>query len=112
MATRRIAGKEFLGWLRNAGIIPERTSRVVIDAGADGAVLMYITMYGDESLLSVKPPPALGVEIKVVGPASKEGILSTLRLAGMPATSKPYKLALRVDDEWVEAAEDTQGSIH
>ena len=85
MAKRLIAGKEFVKWLEDAGIVPERTSRVVIDAACDGVVHIYVAMYGDESLISVKPPPALDVEVMVVGRTSEEGVLGALRQAGMPA---------------------------
>lgn len=65
---RHIHGRAFLEWPDAAGIIPSKTTRVVIEASINDAVRIYVEQYGDEGLISVEPPPELrGAEIKIIG---------------------------------------------
>ena len=95
MAKRLVAGKEFVKWLENAGIIPERTSRVVIDAACDDVIHIYVAMHADESLISVKPPFAQNVEVRVIGSMAERPV------------SKLYRTGQRIDDEWFETIEES-----
>ncbi len=54
-----IHGKAFIEWLRAGGIIPDRTTRVVIEASVTDAVRVYVEQYGQDGLISVEPPPEL-----------------------------------------------------
>jgi len=51
-----IIADEYLQNLVNAGIIPEETGRVVIDARAGNPVYIYVMQYGTEELLRVGMP--------------------------------------------------------
>ena len=50
-----IYGSKFAQALLDAGVIraEDRVRRVVIDASADGPIVMYVERYGDERLLEV-----------------------------------------------------------
>ena len=68
MADRLIHGKQFLNWLKAAGVVPERTIRVVIEASVRGAVCIYAELYGSEGMVEVDPPEMLrGAEVVMVG---------------------------------------------
>lgn len=44
-------GKDFLAWLEEQGIIPDRTQRVVIDAAVNEPVRVYVQQIGQAGLL-------------------------------------------------------------
>lgn len=52
-ARKIIAAKPVCDLLEKKGIIPPNCRRVVIDLEADGAAMLYCTVYGDERLLEV-----------------------------------------------------------
>jgi hypothetical protein len=60
-----IHGRAFIDALLESGVITKEESvrRVVIDASADNAVIMYVERYGDSRLLEVVPA-LTGVEIR------------------------------------------------
>jgi len=54
MAMRKIiAAKQICDLLAAKGVVPPNCKRIVIDLEADGLVLVYYTVYGDERLLEV-----------------------------------------------------------
>jgi hypothetical protein len=55
----KLHSQAFLDWLKGAGIIPERTRRVVIEATVNELVKIYIEQVGTDELISVEPPPEL-----------------------------------------------------
>lgn len=57
--SRVVIGRDFLSWLAKAGIVPELTRRVVIEASVGDAVRIYAELYGSGEMLSVEPPDAL-----------------------------------------------------
>ena len=57
--------KRVADWLEKIGIVPNMTSRVVIDIPANGAVRVYIEQFGDSSMFEVEPPPELTTAIKI-----------------------------------------------
>jgi hypothetical protein len=69
-----IHGKRFIEALLESGVVTkdERVRRVVIDASADNAVVMYVERYGDSRLIEVVLA-LTGVEIRQTDkPAEKE----------------------------------------
>lgn len=64
-----IDGDAFLQWLSGAGIIPNTTRRVVIDACVGEALMLYIEQYGTKSFIDLEPPAALinAVQVSVLG---------------------------------------------
>jgi len=60
-----IHGTKFIAALLESGVITkdERVRRIVIDADATNAVVMYVERYGDSRLLEVIPA-LTGVEIR------------------------------------------------
>jgi hypothetical protein len=63
-----IHGLAFLRWLRDSGIVPENTRRVVIEAGVDTPVTIYCEQFGSEALVSVEAPPIFeGAKVVVKG---------------------------------------------
>ena len=63
--SRLVHGKQFLAWLSDNGIVPERTRRVVIDAAVNAAVMVYTEQFGDERLIDVRLLDP-GVEVRVI----------------------------------------------
>jgi hypothetical protein len=61
-----ILGRDLLGALVEAGIIPNETYRVVIDATVNDPVVLYVMQYGTEELLKVIPSLE-GIKIEIVG---------------------------------------------
>lgn len=49
--------------LHAAGIIPKETRRVVIDATANEAILIYVEQYGTDVLVNLIPPNVEGATI-------------------------------------------------
>ena len=67
-ATKAIMGREFLIMLKDAGMLPPETSRVVIDAKVEDVVRIYIESYGREDLLKVITPESLSNALKIIVP--------------------------------------------
>ncbi|MGD8501656.1 MAG: hypothetical protein PVJ86_13475 [Phycisphaerales bacterium] len=66
MAIFMASGDEWISLvLEKLGIDPRNVNRVVIDARADGPLMLYITHFGTKDLLEVRPPEAHEVEIVV-----------------------------------------------
>lgn len=65
MATKAVLAHDFLVMLRDAGIIPGDTSRVVIDAKAGEVLLMYYEVCGTGDLIKVITPESLGHAVKI-----------------------------------------------
>lgn len=51
----KIMGRRFIQALLDAGVVSreDRVRRLVVDAHADGSVVLYVERYGDERLLDV-----------------------------------------------------------
>lgn len=65
MAT--LHGRAFLDWLKAAGLVPERTRRVVIEASVDSVVLIHAELHGQAEMIMVNPVTVLGTNVKVIG---------------------------------------------
>ena len=61
-----LLSRHFQRALIDAGIIPKDTTRVVIDARLDCAVVLYVMQLGTEQLLKVIPSLE-GIKIQIVG---------------------------------------------
>jgi hypothetical protein len=64
MPTRLIIANQWIEQIAKAqGINYDRVSRVIIDAKVGEPVFMYITQYGDDGILALRPPEVLEAEI-------------------------------------------------
>lgn len=61
-----IHGNAFLDWLKRAGLVPERTQRVVIEADYRSVVTIHAVLLGDSAMLEVDPVAVLGTNVRVV----------------------------------------------
>lgn len=94
-----IHGTKFIQALLDSGVITkdERVRRIVIDASADNAVVMYVERYGDSRLLDVVPA-LTGVEIRQTEKPAEEGYLIRSRYGTVTVTSESLRQA-HADDE-------------
>ena len=68
MARAITTGNEWITTvLKKLGIDHTRVSRLVIDCDVNAPIMLYITYYGGEELLEVRPPEANEVVIKELG---------------------------------------------
>lgn len=58
-----LTGRDLIQWLAAAGIDVDSAYRVVIDAKASDIVRIYVERFGDERMISVKPPDLAGAEV-------------------------------------------------
>lgn len=64
-----VRGHELIEELVKAGVVPEDTTRVVIDAAGREAVKVYAELIGNDSLIRVlAQKPLGGAEVRVVVP--------------------------------------------
>ena len=69
---RVISGNEFMvKWAEALGL-PPTTRRVVIDADVNKALIVYVSCYGTEDLLTIEPPSADEVRIIVSEKVQRE----------------------------------------
>lgn len=78
MATKAIMGREFLTMLKDAGMLPPETSRVVIDAKVDDVVRIYCQSYGRDDILKVIMPESLADAVKINVSEQKHHFLKAL----------------------------------
>ena len=69
-----VSGVDFLLALEKAGVLQcaDQTRRVVIDASATEALVIYIENYGDERILKVVTHPDLRVTVQMHTDGSEE----------------------------------------
>jgi hypothetical protein len=60
---RIVTGNALLKALHEAGIIPAETHRVVIDATANEAVIIYVEQFGTEELVNLIAPNIEGAQV-------------------------------------------------
>ncbi|HUW10715.1 MAG TPA: hypothetical protein VM537_13370 [Anaerolineae bacterium] len=67
MPSEIVTGRQFLLALERAGVlqVEDKTTRVVIDAKVDEALMIYIENFGDERVLEVATHPDLKIAVKV-----------------------------------------------
>lgn len=69
MAKFILADDFVIKWATALGIDADRVRRVVIDAEAGNAIMVYVEQYGTDELLHLDVPNPTSMDIKIVGAA-------------------------------------------
>ena len=81
LMARPLIAKALLDWLKRAGLIPDRTKSILIEAECGGLVRIVATINGDRDMIEVDPPSALRDATVTVIEGLKESI-EVIRLGG------------------------------
>lgn len=63
-----VTSQGFIEWLEAAGVIPNKTRRVIIDAQVGDVVMLYVEMYASNKMLDFTPAEAgmLGARVRII----------------------------------------------